>query len=218
MSTGTGSTRGFTLIELLVVVAIIAILAAILFPVFAQAREKALQSSCLSNVKQLVTGIKMYNQDYDETIIIAKGVPYWWWLLDPYVSNEELHKCPSSTLPPMGTGGATTTSGYAINLNITHWNNVHSEADILHPSELSIIMDGGGGYCYNHNGTMNSMTKAYKPPVEEDGTGAPASGGRWEDPVRHNGGSNFGFCDGHGKWQTVTRGTWTNDNPLLVNK
>ncbi|NUQ70467.1 MAG: prepilin-type N-terminal cleavage/methylation domain-containing protein, partial [Chthonomonadales bacterium] len=58
--------HGFTLIELLVVIAIIAILAAILFPVFAQAREKARQTSCLSNMKQLMTSAMMYVQDYDE--------------------------------------------------------------------------------------------------------------------------------------------------------
>ncbi|MEN6404264.1 MAG: prepilin-type N-terminal cleavage/methylation domain-containing protein, partial [Armatimonadia bacterium] len=58
--------RGFTLIELLVVIAIIAILAAILFPVFAKAREKARQTSCLNNCKQLGTAIVQYCQDYDE--------------------------------------------------------------------------------------------------------------------------------------------------------
>ena len=60
--------HGFTLIELLVVIAIIAVLAAILFPVFAQAREQARQTTCLSNLKQLGTGLTMYAQDYDETL------------------------------------------------------------------------------------------------------------------------------------------------------
>jgi len=64
---------GFTLIELLVVIAIIAILAAILFPVFAQAREKARQTSCLSNTKQLALGMMMYTSDYDESFPLSCG-------------------------------------------------------------------------------------------------------------------------------------------------
>jgi prepilin-type N-terminal cleavage/methylation domain-containing protein/prepilin-type processing-associated H-X9-DG protein len=97
--------RGFTLIELLVVIAIIAILAAILFPVFAQARDKARQTACLSNHKQIGTAIMMYAQDYDETF-----VPMWsyatvngkWkqelWprLLMPYVKNKPVFKEPSN--------------------------------------------------------------------------------------------------------------------------
>ncbi|MEJ5251021.1 MAG: prepilin-type N-terminal cleavage/methylation domain-containing protein [Armatimonadota bacterium] len=66
--------RGFTLIELLVVIAIIAILAAILFPVFARAREAARKTTCLSNTKQIATGIMVYIQDYDETYPAACNI------------------------------------------------------------------------------------------------------------------------------------------------
>ena len=102
------STTGFTLIELLVVIAIIAILAAILFPVFAQARESARKTSCLSNGKQWATASVMYVQDYDETLVPCynhvpllrdDGSTYrtatpWPGLLQPYVKNKAMALCP----------------------------------------------------------------------------------------------------------------------------
>jgi prepilin-type N-terminal cleavage/methylation domain-containing protein/prepilin-type processing-associated H-X9-DG protein len=105
--------HAFTLIELLVVIAIIAILAAILFPVFAQAREAARTTACLSNTKQIATAQLMYAQDYDETIVpwlncppqagypgscttALQAVPaFWTFLLQPYIKNYNVMFCPS---------------------------------------------------------------------------------------------------------------------------
>jgi len=97
--------KGFTLIELLVVIAIIAILAAILFPVFARAREKARQSTCLSNVKQITLSILQYAQDYDERFPFAYSTPPnsadrkgLIQITQPYIQNWQIHNCPSADM------------------------------------------------------------------------------------------------------------------------
>lgn len=94
--------KGFTLIELLVVIAIIAILAAILFPVFAQAREKARQTACLSNLKQLATGGMLYSQDYDEKFFAyanetANPAYLWNAGFEVYMKNKQVQFCPDAT-------------------------------------------------------------------------------------------------------------------------
>lgn len=116
--------RGFTLIELLVVIAIIAILAAILFPVFAQVREKARQISCTSNLKQIGLGILQYNQDYDEHFPMVDFIPpdgsgefRWYNAVGPYVKNGNTYAngyyngaggiwtCPDVSVPQPGSYG-----------------------------------------------------------------------------------------------------------------
>jgi prepilin-type N-terminal cleavage/methylation domain-containing protein/prepilin-type processing-associated H-X9-DG protein len=121
MPTGRCPRRAFTLIELLVVIAIIAILAAILFPVFAQARESARQTACVSNGRQIGIGLGMYVQDYDESfppadygapVTTAPFTQFAWYsgaggsvyyppccfdLLQPYEKNTQVHKCPSDS-------------------------------------------------------------------------------------------------------------------------
>ncbi|MBC8141607.1 MAG: DUF1559 domain-containing protein [Armatimonadetes bacterium] len=110
--------QGFTLIELLVVIAIIAILAAILFPVFAQAREKARQTSCLSNTKQIGLAVVQYIQDYDETFprsefYLDPTQPYanfdstvtWDNVVNPYIKNGRAGTAAGQTFEVIGQGG-----------------------------------------------------------------------------------------------------------------
>ena len=150
--------KGFTLIELLVVIAIIAILAAILFPVFAQARESARAISCLSNEKQVALGVTMYVQDYDESFPQAfydapdsiKGQPDapwgpwaiahigWEKAIYPYVKNVQIFKCPDNDKGvDTGSGGddakPTGVLNYAINAHLAQMpSNVDSSTNDKH--------------------------------------------------------------------------------------
>jgi prepilin-type N-terminal cleavage/methylation domain-containing protein/prepilin-type processing-associated H-X9-DG protein len=149
--------RAFTLIELLVVIAIIAILAAILFPVFAQAREAARKSSCQSNLKQIGLSIMMYTQDNDETMppmaVCAAGNIYqfpdgsvgscWLWYhpLFPYIKNYGIYNCPSmSGALAKYTGGYHPPGGYGANQHAMQWAPL-SLASYRKVAETAIVMD-----------------------------------------------------------------------------
>ena len=127
MSTRFANREGFTLIELLVVIAILSLLAAILFPVFSSAREKARQSTCTSNEKQLGLAILQYTQDYDERIPIEQVGNYLVWAgpIYPYVKSTGVYRCPDDTSAPAsvpnvynGVTYSLSPVSYGININL----------------------------------------------------------------------------------------------------
>jgi prepilin-type N-terminal cleavage/methylation domain-containing protein/prepilin-type processing-associated H-X9-DG protein len=213
----------FTLIELLVVIAIIAILAAILFPVFAQAREKARQSACLSNMKQVGNAVMMYTQDYDEQLFIGgANIPApdpsrnWSVALEPYhktrgvytcpsadkISLTRQHMVPSSNLVNYGAGGKTL-------------------AEMQNPAGTSLFVDGQQliGTPSNDPRTWNANLFDYNewqwvPPTpwgpstaalrynKDCTTGNYVNECRRPVP-RHNGGLIVSYVDGHAKWMDI---------------
>lgn len=204
--------RAFTLIELLVVIAIIAILAAILFPVFAKAREKARQSSCLANEKQLILAGLQYAQDYDEKMCYwyFGGVDfyYWWEMHQPYMKNAQIVRCPSASDVVTLVAGWSRMTDY-----VPLW---YKQAWYGGP----LGNDALGGGCidgaYNPNPWMAfGIGLASRPAqaawmVEGEGDQNPANLNQatigfqaWSPPGdnwRHNDGWNVSFLDGHAKW------------------
>jgi prepilin-type N-terminal cleavage/methylation domain-containing protein/prepilin-type processing-associated H-X9-DG protein len=228
----TNRASAFTLIELLVVIAIIAILAAILFPVFAQAREKARQTACLSNGKQIGTALMMYAQDYDSTypIPISDAWPtrgrIWGFrryaaeLINDYAKNDGIWRCPSSSFDPAdptsdtgavwrqssGSGGISA-ANYLVN---TYGMNMDDqptdgpatlftqggifgrpEADLTEPADTIAFTDS---WFY-----ASSSRAPLKSNFTRNATGFAAVVVQ-AGSMRHNGGNNITFADGHAKW------------------
>ena len=182
--------RGFTLIELIVVIAIIAILAAILFPVFARAREKARQSSCLSNVKQLMLAVQQYAQDYDERMPRHGNSPDWSEQIYPYVNNAQVYGCPSAaSAGPTNEAQVGTLFNYSWNYYGNSSQNNFKLAQIVRPAEALVILDGD---YYISNPWRNDSNPANNDMATDaiENNGVP----------RHNDGANIGFADGHAKW------------------
>ncbi len=182
--------RGFTLIELLVVIAIIAILAAILFPVFARAREKARQSSCLSNAKQLALAWMQYTQDYDERAAYTytnsnnstMGLITWTRYLEPYIKNSQVYTCPSDSAPTSLYGSRVS---YGYNGRIT---NGTSLAQFVYPAQTGVLVD-----CHKQPGTTYTSDNSWEFFADSFHCSRFIA-------LRHNGGANIAFADGHAKW------------------
>ena len=200
--------RGFTLIELLVVIAIIAILAAILFPVFARAREKARQASCLSNVKQVSLGALMYVQDYDERFPCHASGSYtvdpwifWPHQFQPYTKNWQVYGCPSSQYvgQTMTYHGVTYPQRPCYGFATPFWSTLSaglSLGAVQRPAEKFMMFDSnhpalGDARCILTSSACGHWTCGNNVNTTQ----------KWMVP--HNDGVNIGFADGHAKWQSA---------------
>lgn len=192
---------GFTLIELLVVIAIIALLAAILFPVFARAREKARQSSCASNLKQIGLGCLQYAQDYDERYpnyspTTDGGVGTFRSNIYPYIKNSQVFSCPSNT------SSATTSTQATENFGLCQ-----AHYDMNHNVSGYTLISGVGWYGVPAAKIVAAAQTIAVGEIVSDGNGA---GLRIDLPIvgvgtqhwlfaGHTTMGNFAFCDGHVK-------------------
>jgi prepilin-type N-terminal cleavage/methylation domain-containing protein/prepilin-type processing-associated H-X9-DG protein len=221
--------RGFTLIELLVVIAIIAILAAILFPVFAQARESARKASCLSNTKQIGAAVTMYLQDYDETFALniypadATGRVFTFYDAHvPYIKNTGVLTCPSEPksqdFPALlsSCGYPFTTMGnfqyFSYNGNYCIFQHgsgnpfgtrpARSIASVPRPAEQTVFFDGFLMCNFDSPIHFPGSTTAYGQPGMR--------------PPRHMEGVNVAYADGHSKFQKARLGVKSGGRPAWL--
>lgn len=227
------SSRGFTLIELLVVIAIIAILASILFPVFAQAREKARQTQCVSNTRQLATATSLYVQDYDEmfppSLILDAGSQgrvfgprrYAIESVATYMKNDGIIMCPSDRAPRIYQGNPPNTNPlpltYGWNLEFHPGDNLNrsgiwgrSLAELEAPSDTVAFVDSN---------ILGASSTTRIPHWTGSAIGY-AGGVAGAASTRHNGGVNVAWSDGHAKWQKCasvgcTGNNWSSTNLSL---
>lgn len=214
--------NGFTLIELLVVIAIIAILAAILFPVFAKAREKARQTACLSNMKQLGLSFAQYTSDYDElypcgndqTIGSSSYGRGWFKQIYSYAKSHGLQSCPDD--PTTSTSVNTFVLSYGFNFHLTSskpgsgFTGPSLESKLTSPSATVMVCEIQGnkvdvetsGYIEQQSSTVTGKDGPYFSGTMATGVFPGRSFGviGTPDGTVHTGGSNFLAADNHAKW------------------
>ncbi len=227
--------NAFTLIELLVVIAIIAILAAILFPVFAQARSKARQTSCLSNERQIGTALLMYTQDYDERFpqanynISDTDRYHWYNLVDPYVKSSytraaanlgkglSLWVCPDFKKTQNDIFGIQQSWSYVANFNLMPPPANSAQPDLpaswltLTPSSLASMQAPAQVVLAAEGAGRRVYTQGNDTGVYE--TSSPTEIDNNLTYVfaraRHSGGANVLLGDGHSKWYRAPDPSYT---------
>jgi len=217
----------FTLIELLVVISIITVLAAILFPVFARAREQARKAACMSNLKQLGLGVLMYVQDNDERYPVAQLIAppspdiYWYTAISAYVKNDQVFTCPTAGKIARGSHGyGWNIGGTKINTNngvgngfgyrstTGNWFTPSGTgpvtlAQIEQPSTTILASDpSSNGYTSNGVMARSYGTLDYMP-VLHGGQVGPFDEGIVA--VAPGGGGNYLFADGHVKFYNASQ-------------
>jgi len=219
--------KAFTLIELLVVIAIIAILAAILFPVFAQAREKARQATCVSNLKQVGLAIPMYADDYDQTMPIVlnwnAGTPgrlyanrrYAIELLMTYIKSDQVIACPDalnnhkplvSSAPPADPIPIT----YGANVEWENGDSVGDGISSIWGRSVAAQTVPSETVAYTDSQSINSSAAFPAPGWSSSPVGYAWAVG-YAAAHRHNKGIVITWCDSHAKWMRCDNGNCYNN-------